>query len=479
MKRVWRCIRIVSFFVALGLLVFLFNATMIPKRPDGITPVKALYEQEPNTVDALIVGSSHAGMNLSTQVLWDEYGIASFNIWGSVQPFWNSFYNIIEAFKSQTPKVVILEVYAATFDFEYSDDARQVANVEGMRWSQNKWEAIKASAPKERWAQLVTLLPLVHDRYDELTETDFHYYPWSDLVQDKGGLDIRYGIAGNIPFLDDANQITDVAPLHEKEELYLRKIIDLCKQKEVPLLLLSSPVVPRLYEQPFYNRVAEIARENDVPYLNCNLLDNETQLDCTHDFFLDGSHLNTIGAKKITRYLGNYLKTNFDLPDRRGLEGFESWEASSHAKEREYLPQITDSQDYLSELATQRYLYYIVKNSGWEISDNYRALEQQFARIGVGLEVMEGGGGTWTLDTSVEDSVPLNQFDGNMKNVCTASGVEFSADFETTGEVCVNGEIVYHLRGAGIILVVYDLYTQKCVDVTDYLEGNNFALARP
>ena len=42
--------------------------------------------------------------------------------------------------------------------------------------------------------------------------------------------------------------------------------------------------------------------------------------------FSDKSHLNHGGAKKYTEYLGKWLNENYDIPDRRGQSGYESWE---------------------------------------------------------------------------------------------------------------------------------------------------------
>lgn len=480
MKLRYKLIRSVVFVLILLLSVQLLNDTMVMKRIDGITPMKAYYDQKQDTVDVLIVGSSRAGMNLSTKTLWDQYGIASFVLWGSVQPFWNSYYNLVEAFKSQSPKVVVLEAYAATLDFEYSDEARQAVNVEGMKFSLNKLNAILTSSPKERWVDMISIFPLVHDRYDELTADDFKYYPWSDHVEDKGSIEMNYDKAvGLIP--EDATGITEVAELHEKEEKYLRMIIDLCRDKGVPLVLLSTPTVSRSLEQPYYNRVAEIAEETNTPYINCNLLDESLRLDWATDFYSDGGHINFKGSRKVTRLLGNYLKQHYELPDRRGQKGYESWDISSYEKELQYILRITDVRDYFAELSDKKYLYYIIKNSSWESTEEYQVLSEQLAALGIGPEVTQTAGGTWTLNRAAGETAPVARFDGNMLNECSASGAEFSTDFrgDGTGEVKVNGKVVYHLRGPGIILVIFDPNTQKCIDVTDYLVSSGFALTRP
>lgn len=48
-------------------------------------------------------------------------------------------------------------------------------------------------------------------------------------------------------------------------------------------------------------------------------------IDYTQDF-RDYAHMNTRGAEKITKYLGQYLKQNGTYPDHRGDEAFASWE---------------------------------------------------------------------------------------------------------------------------------------------------------
>ena len=197
MKYIKRIISIFVFLTILASLLYYINGVLLIKRNDGLTPMQNFYVQEENTIDVLLLGSSHTGMNLDTEVLWNEYGISSYALWGSMQPFWNTYYFLMEALKTQTPKVIILDVYAATFDFEYSDEARQLTNVGGMNLSLNKWNAIKASAPRERWFDLLTGFPLYHSRYNEITQDDFQHFPWSENLIDNKGTSYRYGIAEN------------------------------------------------------------------------------------------------------------------------------------------------------------------------------------------------------------------------------------------------------------------------------------------
>ena len=49
-------------------------------------------------------------------------------------------------------------------------------------------------------------------------------------------------------------------------------------------------------------------------------------IDYVEDCFDWHGHLDTEGAGKVTVYLGNWLKENYDLPDHRGEDGYAHWD---------------------------------------------------------------------------------------------------------------------------------------------------------
>ena len=158
---------LLAFLLALG-GVWYIDRVLRLKRNDGILTMQNFYRQPEGSVDVLLVGNSHSGINIDTASLWNEYGIAAYNLWGGVQPLWNSYHFIVEALKYQTPKLVVLEVTAAISDYEYSEEQNQIKNTAGMKLSANKLEAVKVSAPKDRWLNLFLGFPLYHGRFDEL-----------------------------------------------------------------------------------------------------------------------------------------------------------------------------------------------------------------------------------------------------------------------------------------------------------------------
>ena len=88
---------------------YVVDTTLEFKYDDGVTPIRDFYSFPEDSIDVLMLGSSHLGVNVDTTILCNDYGIGSYKLWGATQPVWNSYYNLAEALKTQHPKVVVLE----------------------------------------------------------------------------------------------------------------------------------------------------------------------------------------------------------------------------------------------------------------------------------------------------------------------------------------------------------------------------------
>ena len=84
--------RITGFGILLITALVLVNQVLSFKSRDGLYSMQKFYEQEEGTVDVLVLGPSLAFADINTAVLWNDYGISSFNLAGSIQPMWNTYY---------------------------------------------------------------------------------------------------------------------------------------------------------------------------------------------------------------------------------------------------------------------------------------------------------------------------------------------------------------------------------------------------
>lgn len=458
MKGLGKALRAAALAAAGLFMVYFVSTTLAYKAYDGYTSLDAFYKQDKNSIDVLILGSSHAGMNLATDVLWDEYGLASFVIWAGDQPLWVSYFDLVEALKTQTPKAVVLEVYTANQTEPYLPAEREYDNLGRMRFSANKVAAVKATARPEHWLDLLAGIPLIHARYGELTKGDFQYYAWNNGKVSKGDGPHAGPVTGIE--VEDASAVTQAAELAPKCELYLRRIIELCAEKDLPLTLLVTPQTHRAEYRPYYNRVGQIAQEYGVPFFNYDLMDAETGFDPAHDFLPLGYHMNRFGVEKITRYLGRYLVENYDLPDRRGTPGYESWDTASQISKNELLPYLDDEDAYIALLSAQPYRFYLTKTYGdWENEAGLDALRSQLAKLGFAANVLDALGDIYSMDAVAG----------------AEADVSFYTDYDTN-TVTVDGQTVCQLDGTGLALVVWDTNTDTCLDVRQCGPAEGFRL---
>ena len=108
-------------------------------------------------------------------------------------------------------------------------------------------------------------------------------------------------------------------------EFYMKKIIRLCRKKGAELLLVSTPS-PSNYNYARHNGIHKFAKDNSLEFLDMNLNLNEIGIDWEEDSLDSGDHLNLKGARKVTAYLGQYLKKQYHLPDHRNEMAYHLWD---------------------------------------------------------------------------------------------------------------------------------------------------------
>ena len=368
LKTLLNTVRVAAFLLVVVILLGIWHSWFRPKNYDGGLMMETFYEQPENSIDVLCIGSSHTFVDINTGVLWNEQGIASYVLGGSMQPFWNSYYYLKEAVKTQTPSLVILEALACNMPDDYSDHGMIVNNVSGMRWSMNKLEAIRASVCDTDGVIDYTLLfEEYHERYSELNITDIAE-ELGDTVRTenwKGFYDYFRIDPINEPIFDED---VDPVPITNKQEYYYRKIIEFCEEAGIPLLVIVSPDGGYNTDaRAYYRYAAEVAEEYGVDFVDFNEYYDEMDLDFSCDFG-DIGHLNYSGNRKFTSVLGDYLDENFDLPDRSGDTSglYDSWELNyiyTEARADNYRLRTTfDAEEYFEKLG--------------ELSDDYEIFIQ-------------------------------------------------------------------------------------------------------
>lgn len=373
MKHICRGILFLCLIAALSIGL---NQMTLNRKSEGCMQLSDFYRLPEHCVDVLCVGSSHVYYGINTCLLYDTYGIASYLLASPGQPVWLSYYLLEEAFKTQSPELVVFDI-GTLFRKEEDFGAYSWETLISMKPSLSKWNAIQAVNQYKQCLDQVGAFfsfPYYHSRYATLTSADYKeedrvryngYKPeftaisqkelekWADVIQQYGQAkeadEVRrtewdteiVNCLGKQP--EAASAVPDA--ITERTEHYLRKLIEFCQEREVMLLLVNSPFANQAEEKREAGAyIWAVAGEYDVPLLEGNYLVDEMQIVFAQDL-LDASHLNYYGSVKYTDYLAEWMQENCRLADRRGDKRYEGWEQESALFWETYGEQLRDSPD--------------------------------------------------------------------------------------------------------------------------------------
>lgn len=375
-----------------GAILVVTTNVLILKSEDGLSQIESMYKQKDDTVDVIFLGSSQAYCNINTGVLWDEYGMSAFDLGGAEAPTWNSYYYLKEALKTQNPKIVALEVSTMALQpFEYQYYAWIEDNHYGMKWNENRIDSLKISTPEDEFLDYLFPLGAMHGRYNNLSKNDF--VDENNTINYKGFDPRETIVPTEVP---DISGVTELGEVPEKHLNYYYKIIELCKEENIPLVIIKAPYAVSEDEQKVYNLIFDIAEQNGVPYIDFNKCYAEMGLDFETDM-ADSSHVNMSGNYKYSKYLGQRIKEMVSLEDHRGDARYASWEADAmaHRTERENanLRNAKSNAEFVRLLNNPDFLAVITLSPSTSVSegkideDVILALEE----MGVAREELEGG----------------------------------------------------------------------------------------
>ncbi len=318
-------LRGLCFLLILGVVLSYALFVLVPKYDYGICSMTNLYEQESNTVDVLVIGTSAAQAAINPGILWTEHGIAAYDLCSAELPYWASYYYLKEALKTQTPELLILDAKPSIYNQTYSRKARVVLCTYGIRSLDNRIGSIVASTHPDNTLNFLLGFSILHENYKGLTAADFAYPP------DNGGRGSSWkGFIGYEEVLDFEPPWGDLtsdatSPIHEKQQQYFEMILQLAQSEGIDVLVIGFPTPDYAHDHPYFNTIKLLAENYGASYLNYNQLDIAEMWDYTTDF-ADWQHLNIRGSVKLSAHLGTYLTENYSLPDRRGQDGYDSYD---------------------------------------------------------------------------------------------------------------------------------------------------------
>lgn len=434
---------------------------------DYYSSMESFYALDDNVVDVLFLGSSHCYCSIKNSYLWDNYGISSFSLAISGQDLASTYYCFKEALKTQSPKVVCVDVYGVLFD-GYAIDGNLYRNTLPFKPSLNSYQATQDMAGDK--AQDVFLKwPIIHTRYAELQKEDFQ----SDRP-------VYLGYHAEY----ETNHIGEIVPYHGEEtmpisepaEKWLSQIIALAQENDIQLCFFVAPFTANEQESMKLKYAQNIAEENNIPFLNFINLKDELALDPAKDF-IDAMHTNYFGAEKVTSYMGDFLWFNYNLENHYGDEKYALWDEDSDVRNHEwniYLLQSTGLLwNYFDVLYSLEDYTYIITTTG-NYLDEYSPISEYLDYFGL-TEDFYASGGLWVVDDKEvvyknleQDFLYYEDLGECNLSVSSEAGIRtITVDFQQ-----------YQRVTDGINILVYDKVLGKVVDSVGFNAQMNYAGAR-
>lgn len=308
---------LVILILVIATLAFLLQNLLMPKYMDQIVEgamIAEYYNEKNKDHDVVFIGDCEVYENFSPITLWEEFGITSYIRGSAQQLIWHSYYLLEDTIKYEKPDVVVFSVLSMMYD-KPQNEAYNRMSIDGMPLSLTKIRSAKAAMlPEEDLITYVFPLLRYHSRWNELSHEDFKYWFKKDQIAHNGYLmrvDVKPATSFPKPRKLADYQFGDIC--YE----YLDKIVKLCKDNGIELVLLKAPsLYPHWYEE-WDKQMVDYAAKNDLLYIN--LLNNldEMGIDFSTDTYDAGLHLNLSGAEKASKYFGNLLQKEFNLADNR------------------------------------------------------------------------------------------------------------------------------------------------------------------
>lgn len=397
------------------------------RRNTGYEKNQEFYSSD-EEYDVLFFGSSHVTMGVLPMELWRNYGITSYNLANQGQTIPADYWLLKAALERKNPSLVVMDVYTLYDDQKYSVMEYVHSSFDPMPMSRTKVQAIRDLLPPESRMDFLMPFSIYHNRWESVTKEYFE----RELSVQKGAYEnneMGVPFVEPVPEIFDMGTVADAGVTETTNMEYMRKAIELCQEKGVPILLVAAPFNDETYLSEWTNGARQLAEEYNVPFVNGAA---QGMLDTLTDLY-DRGHMNSSGARKWTNYLGAYILENYDISDKRNDAAYQSWNEDYEAY-REYKVQELNSVDDLNALLMLLY------DKEWSACISVKAGCEKFGDDWFSALVSNAGSCAGVGEVNIPEDDTQNYFcliDNKAGQVTEYIGsgeaAEFAASFGTLG----------------------------------------------
>lgn len=300
------------------------------------------FYENSGQIDRLYLGSSHVFYDLDPKILDRLNGQNNFNLASATQLLNGSYYLLREADRDNELQAVYLELYYfCTTKDNFRLNAEGVStegyknwwNIDYMKPSANKLEYMLKITDSDEY--ISTFIPFcryrenLNDReyirqvIENRRSDSYAAYEYRRSSEDGNGYDEyqKKGYVKSTRRMTDAaksfmqTRVLDENAMGSETQSYLYKIIDYCKERDIPITLFISPtsdldLISTVNYDNYIDQIRAIAEERDVPFYDFNLAKEEYLPIQYEEYYRDIGHLNCFGAEMFTSFFHEVVSRN-------------------------------------------------------------------------------------------------------------------------------------------------------------------------
>lgn len=292
-------IKIFIFSLLLIIIMQLISYIFIPNKSnlkDFGYYKKTKYDilSEPNdSIDVVFLGDSLVYNAISPMYLWNEFGFTSYDcaLPAATSKELYEYSKIVV--KSQKPKLAFIE-----------------GDVLFRSMRKNRALNLKV-AEIEKYFPLFTF----HNNWKQLGKDE-----WLNVYKGFRYTSKSKAVKKTI-HIKKTNKCKKIDSLNTE---YFKKIIKTFNDNNVQVIIIENPTTSWNYEK--HNAISKFAEKNKVEVLDLNV--ENLNIDWKKETKDRGIHLNYLGARKVSNYIGNYIIKKNVLVNRKDDKEYDSWNKS-------------------------------------------------------------------------------------------------------------------------------------------------------
>lgn len=319
MKKVFK--RIISILLLFLITIGILSYTQVRFDHNNIR-VEGFYCEQKDSIDVVFIGASEVYSDYSPVYAYERYGYTSYNYSIEDNPLELYKWELDEVFAHQDPKLVVIELTAATSDRDLSQkvetfDATLRKISDSVPLSSSKYSLVNEFGKKNHLESYYYPPIMYHGaipKRDLAKEIiGFHNRGYSYL---KGAVTHTNSRKCSKEDLINIDGDDTKQTISQNQEEKLVDLLNYCKIKKYNVLFTRFP--HRVESKEKYlrycegNYIADIVKNNGFDYLECENVLEGIGIDRIEDF-ADGEHLRADGSKLFTEYIGNILRTQYGI----------------------------------------------------------------------------------------------------------------------------------------------------------------------